>query len=140
MEQKRTGSQKGPPIVESRDKEIDATPEAAKLMLVAPGTAPKTAGVDNILTVIVYGSDKGLIAEKMEQISEERKVEGFKHDVKNMKDSTAVVLIGPEGGKEHRAKSRSLRLCLQRGVGFCRRKLAYTLLIRLAFSRHWTSE
>ncbi|MGQ9725631.1 MAG: ferredoxin domain-containing protein [Candidatus Bathycorpusculaceae bacterium] len=88
-----------PPTIESKNGEKDALLEAAKLMLVAARTAPKTGGVDDILTLIVYGKEKDAIAEKMEQIAEERKIEGFKRDAKNVRDSEAVILIGVKGNK-----------------------------------------
>jgi uncharacterized ferredoxin-like protein len=88
-----------PPIIESEDAEKGAIIEAAKFMLVAARTAPKTAGVDDILTSIVDGHEKKLIAEKMEEIGEERKIEGFKRDAKNVRDSEAVILIGVRGNK-----------------------------------------
>ena len=141
MERKRTCSQKGPPIIESKDKEIDATPEAAELMLVVPETAPRTAGVDDVLTVIVCGSDKGLIAEKIEQISEERNVKSFKHCATNMKDTTVVVMIDARWGK---STGLNYEVC-----GYAtsaesdsaeETTLACTLMIRPAFSRHLTSE
>ena len=88
-----------PPIVQSRDGEMDATLQAANLMMVAARTAPKTAGVDDVLTLIVYGPEKDAIAEKMEKISDERKIEGFRRDAKNVRESAAVVLVGVRGGK-----------------------------------------
>jgi uncharacterized ferredoxin-like protein len=68
-------------------------------MLVAARTAPKTAGVDDILTLIVHGEDKDSIAEKMEEIAETRGNEGFRRDAKNVRDSEAVVLVGVRGSK-----------------------------------------
>jgi uncharacterized ferredoxin-like protein len=68
-------------------------------MIVAARTAPKTAGVDDVLTLIVYGAEKDAIAERMEQIAVERKAEGFRRDAKNVRDSLAVVLVGVRGGK-----------------------------------------
>ena len=88
-----------PPTINSKDCEKDAIQEAARFMLVAARTAPKTSGVDDILTSIVYGLEKDLIAHKMEEIGEERKIEGFKRDARNLRDSEAVVLIGVRGGK-----------------------------------------
>jgi uncharacterized ferredoxin-like protein len=88
-----------PPVIESKNGERDAILEAAKLMLVAARTAPKTMGVDDILTLIVYGEEKDVIANKMEEIAEERKIEGFKRDAKNVRDSEAVVLVGVRGSK-----------------------------------------
>jgi len=88
-----------PPIIESKNGEKDAIFEAAKLMLIAARTAPKSGGVDDILTLIVYGEEKDAIAGKMEEIAEERKIEGFKRDAKNVRDSEAVILIGVRGSK-----------------------------------------
>jgi uncharacterized ferredoxin-like protein len=88
-----------PPIVESKDAEREAILEVAKLMLVAARTAPKSAGIDDILTLIVHGKEKDAIADKMEEIAEKRKPESFKRDAKNVRDSEAVVLIGVRGNK-----------------------------------------
>ncbi len=88
-----------PPIIESKIGEREALLEAARFMLIAARTAPKTAGIDDILTLIVYDEDKDRIAEKMEEIAEERKIEGFKRDAKNVRDSEAIILIGVRGNK-----------------------------------------
>ncbi|MEM3566353.1 MAG: DUF2148 domain-containing protein [Candidatus Bathyarchaeia archaeon] len=87
------------PSIKSENGEREAILEAAKLMLAAARTAPKTAGIDDILTLIVYGEEKDAIAEKMEEIAEQRKIDGFKRDAKNVRDSEAVVLIGVRGRK-----------------------------------------
>jgi uncharacterized ferredoxin-like protein len=88
-----------PPVIKSRNAEREAILETAKLMLVAARTAPKTAGIDDILTLIVYGKEKDNIANKMKEMAEERKIEGFNRDAKNVKDSEAVILIGVRGTK-----------------------------------------
>jgi len=88
-----------PPIIESENGERDAILEAAKLMLIAARTAPKSGGIDDILTLIVHGEEKDDIAEKMEEIAEERKIEAFNRDAKNVRDSEAIVLIGVRGSK-----------------------------------------
>lgn len=85
--------------IESEKGEAEAILEVAKLMQVAARTAPKTAGIDDILTVVVYGEEKEAIAEKMKEIAEQRKIEGFKRDAKNVEDSEAIVLIGVRGSK-----------------------------------------
>jgi len=87
------------PMIESKDAERDAILEAAKLMLISARTAPKSAGVDDVLTIIVYGEEKDAIARKMEEMAEERKIEGFRRDAKNVRDSEAVILIGVRGSK-----------------------------------------
>jgi uncharacterized ferredoxin-like protein len=88
-----------PPTIESKKWEKDAVQEAARFMVVAARTAPKTAGIDDVLTSIVYGPEKNLIADEMEEIGEERKIEGFGRDARNVRDSDAVVLIGVRGSK-----------------------------------------
>ncbi|MEM3579662.1 MAG: DUF2148 domain-containing protein [Candidatus Bathyarchaeia archaeon] len=87
------------PKVEGENGEKEAILEVAKFMLAAARTAPKTAGIDDIITIIVYGEEKDAIAEKMEEIAEQRKIDGFKRDAKNVRDSEAIVLIGVRGSK-----------------------------------------
>jgi len=86
-----------PPVIGGEDVEGEAVLEVAKLMLAAARTAPKTAGVDDIMTLIVYGKEKEAIAHKMEEIAEERKIGGFSRDAKNVRESYAVVLIAVRG-------------------------------------------
>ena len=88
-----------PPVIGSENGEREAVLEAAKLMLAAARTAPKTAGVDDVMTLIVYGKEKDAIADKMEEIGVERKIEGFRRDAKNVRDSIAVVLIAVRGDR-----------------------------------------
>jgi uncharacterized ferredoxin-like protein len=87
------------PKIEGKNGEHEAVLETAKLMLAAARTAPKTGGIDDVVTLIVYGEEKDAIAEKMYEIAEQRKIEGFRRDANNLKDSEAVVLIGVRGKK-----------------------------------------
>jgi uncharacterized ferredoxin-like protein len=86
-------------MIESKNAERDAILEAAKLMLISARTAPKSAGIDDVLTIIVYGEEKDTVVRKMEEMAEERKIEGFRRDAKNVRDSEAVILIGVRGNK-----------------------------------------
>jgi uncharacterized ferredoxin-like protein len=88
-----------PPIVEGESAEREGILEAAKLMLISARTAPKTAGVDDILTSIVYGKEKDVIADKMDETGDERKIRSFKRDARNVRDSEALVLIGVRGSR-----------------------------------------
>jgi uncharacterized ferredoxin-like protein len=88
-----------PPIIESQNAEREAILEVAKLMLVAARTAPKSAGIDDVFTLIAYGREKDALADKMDEIAEQRKSDGFRRDAKNVRDSEAVVLVGVRGGK-----------------------------------------
>jgi len=85
--------------IDSQVSERDAVLEVAKLMLVSARTAPKSGGVDDVCTLVLRGEKKDAVAEQMERIGEERKLEGFKRDAKNVRDSEAVVLIGVRGNK-----------------------------------------
>ena len=87
------------PIFKSEESESEALLHASRLMLVSARTAPKSGGVDDTLTVIVVGKEKEALAEEMDKIAEERKIEGFKRDAKNLRDSEAAVLIGVRGTK-----------------------------------------
>ena len=89
------------PIVQSDECEREAIMQVSKLMLASARTAPKTGGVDDLLTAIVFESEKESLAVEMEKIAEDRKIEGFKRDAKNVRDSETVVLIGVRGTKKY---------------------------------------
>lgn len=57
------------PTIESKNGEKEALLEAAKLMLVAARTAPKSGGIDDTLTLIVYSGEKDAIAERLKVLS-----------------------------------------------------------------------
>jgi uncharacterized ferredoxin-like protein len=90
------------PIITSKQAEKDALLQAAKLMLLAARTAPKSGGIDDIQTTLVYGEEKDAIVAEMRKISQERPnaSAGFKRDAKNLQDSEGAVLIGIRGTKK----------------------------------------
>jgi len=73
--------------------------ETAKLMLVSARTAPKSAGIDDLVLAVVYGKEKEEIVAEMEKIAGERDSTGFMRDSKNLRDSEVVLLIGAKGPK-----------------------------------------
>ncbi len=73
--------------------------QAAKLMLVSARTAPKSAGIDDIIVAVISGKEKNEVAEEMVKIAEERQSKGFIRDSENLWNSEAVVLIGVKGSK-----------------------------------------
>jgi len=75
--------------------------QAAELMMISARTAPKSGGVDDVLTAIVYGDEKESMAAEMDKIADERNIPGFKRDAKNVRDSEVVVLIGVRGTKKY---------------------------------------
>ena len=68
-------------------------------MLISARTAPKSGGVDDVLTLIVLGKEKDDLADEMDRIADERKISGFKRDAENLRNSAATILIGVRGQK-----------------------------------------
>jgi uncharacterized ferredoxin-like protein len=90
------------PILDSKSSEIEGLLDAARLMLVSARTAPKSGGVDDVLTAIVVGKEKDDLADEMDRIAEERKISGFKRDAANLRNSEATVLVGVMGNKSYK--------------------------------------
>ncbi len=86
-------------MIEAKEGEMEALLQASKLMLASARTAPKSGGIDDIVASIVYGVEKDALADEMEKLAEERGIETFKRDAKNVRDSGAIVLIGVRGAK-----------------------------------------
>ena len=89
------------PLVDGNVLEKQGVLEAAKMILVSARTAPKTGGVDDILTCLVDGEEIEQIAKGMDNIGEDRGIDGFHRDANNVRDSDAVVLIGVRGNKKY---------------------------------------
>lgn len=87
------------PVIDSAGSEIEGLLTVAKLMIVSARTAPKSGGRDDVETLLVFGAEKDRIADEMEKMGAERNIKGFLRDGKNVRDSTAVVLVGVEGTK-----------------------------------------
>jgi uncharacterized ferredoxin-like protein len=66
------------PIISSEEDEKEGIMQVAKLMLVSARTAPKSGGVDDTLTALIFGAEKNSLAAEMEKIAEERKLSRFK--------------------------------------------------------------
>ncbi|HML03045.1 MAG TPA: DUF2148 domain-containing protein [Candidatus Bathyarchaeia archaeon] len=90
------------PIVTSKEGEREGLIEAARIMLLSARTAPKSAGIDDILTAMVHGKEKEEIVVEMDKIAQQRQnaSSGFKRDGQNLRDSEAVLLIGVKGTKK----------------------------------------
>lgn len=98
-------------VIGSSVAEKEAVFDVAKKMCVAARTAPKTRGIDLIVTAILTEKDLEKLANTMEEL-------GHKHDeqfcnrnirdAKNVRNSDAVVIIGTK------TKPRGVTFC-----GFC---------------------
>ncbi len=86
-------------IIDGKDAEFEAVIQVAKLMCVAARTAPKARGIDNIVTLVVYGEELEKIAKEMERLAEELGYKFFIRDADNVRKSHAVVLIGLKDAK-----------------------------------------
>ena len=84
-------------IIKEDEAEEKGIVEVAQLMLVSAKTAPKAGGIGDILSVIVSGKEKDDLALEMEKVAEERSVPNFKRDAMNVRNSSAVVLVGVRG-------------------------------------------
>ena len=87
-------------LLENDEAEKDALMIAARLMMVAARTAPKSGGRDDIPTAIVSGDEKDKIVSTMREIAAEREIQGFERDAENTEKSDLVVLIGARGDKK----------------------------------------
>lgn len=103
------------------DKILDEIiPELAKKIIVAARTAPKTRGMNNLITAILTGNDIRLLANKMKEIGEANDNHIFLRDSQNVLDGAkAVVLLGCK------ISAAGLQLCGLCGFENCDEKNKY---------------
>ncbi len=88
-------------ILDGKEEERQGIMQTARIMVVSARTAPKSGGVDDILTSVVYGSEILALAEDMEKIGSERGVEAWRRQAQEIKGADAIVLIGVRGTKRY---------------------------------------
>lgn len=84
-------------LYSSSEMEQRAVMEAASLMCAAARTAPKTKGMDNIVTMVLTGEEIRRLSDKMKEIGlrEFGRPEGhFTRDAMSILQAQAVVLVG----------------------------------------------
>jgi uncharacterized ferredoxin-like protein len=86
-------------ILTAIEVEQEAIVIAAKLIMTAVTTAPKTRGVSTIQSALIQGEDKERLAQAMEIHGNRKASVGdiFKRDAQNVRCSAAVLLIGVKG-------------------------------------------
>ena len=89
------------PILDGKGQERQGVMETANLMVVSARTAPKSGGVDDVFTAIVYGQEINDLAADMEKIAVERNIEAWKRQAQNVKGADVIVLIGVRGTKRY---------------------------------------
>jgi uncharacterized ferredoxin-like protein len=87
------------PVMSSNDVEKSGLEKIAELMVVAARTAPKTRGVDEVVTAVVSGEEKDAIADEMARLYKDKRnpLAFFERDAGNLKASPLLVLIGVTG-------------------------------------------
>jgi len=86
-------------ILTAIEVEQEAIVIAAKLIMAAVTTAPKTRGVSTIQSALIQGEDKERLAQAMEIHGNRKASVGdiFQRDAQNVRCSAAVLLIGVKG-------------------------------------------
>jgi uncharacterized ferredoxin-like protein len=74
--------------------ERDGLLEVARRICIAARTAPKGKGTDNLVTMVLTGSEKDEIAREMQRIGEETGVAFFVRDANCLRSAGALVLLG----------------------------------------------
>ena len=81
-------------IIKSYEAEEKVALDVAQQMAVAARTAPKACGADSIETVILSGSEKSLLTDKMREIAIDTGLAFFTRDAGNIDNSHCIILIG----------------------------------------------
>jgi len=81
-------------IYEGTDLEKKAAYAVADLMVLAAKTAPKGCGLDNVVSLVLDGKEKDVLADEMRKISKETGSDFYERDAGNVDNSHLIVLIG----------------------------------------------
>lgn len=86
-------------ILTSNQAEQEAVLTAARLIMAAVTTSPKTRGVSNLSSVLLQGEEKERLARAMEEkfSKKENRLDSFPRDAQNIRRSAAALLIGVKG-------------------------------------------
>lgn len=86
-------------VLTSQQAEQEAVLTAARLIMAAVTTSPKTRGVSSISSVLVQGEEKERLAKAMEEHGSHKSFNRdiFLRDANNIRRSLAVLLIGVKG-------------------------------------------
>ena len=83
-------------IYSSKDMESRAVLDTAAKICAAARTAPKTRGMDGLVTCVLTGEDKSQLAAQMRKLADELDYAFFNRDADSVDASDAVVLFGME--------------------------------------------
>ncbi len=89
------------PVLDGKEQERQGVLQTANLMVVSARTAPKSGGIDDVLTAVVYGPEIATIANDMEKIADERNMEAWRRGARGVREAQAIVLVGVRGTKKY---------------------------------------
>lgn len=81
-------------LYSSNELEQRAILDAAARICAAARTAPKTKGMDGLVTCVLTDAEKAQLAEKMRQLADELSLAFFRRDADNLDSADAVALFG----------------------------------------------
>ena len=86
-------------VLTSQQAEQEAILTAAKLIMAAITTSPKTRGVSTLSSVLVQGEEKEKLAKAMEDhlLKKKSNLDFFNRDAQNIRQSAGVLLVGVRG-------------------------------------------
>ncbi len=89
------------PILDGKEQERQGVMQTANLMVVSARTAPKSGGIDDILTAVIHGPEIQALVHDMEKIATERKMESWNRQAENVENAEVIVLLGVRGTKKY---------------------------------------
>ena len=104
-------------IYSAKDMETRAALDAAARMCAAARTAPKTKGMDGLVTCVVTGEEKEQLEDELRRLAGELQLAFFLRDADNVDVSQAVVLFGMQ--EQRRGIGAGCRYCHSADCGDC---------------------
>lgn len=101
----------------SQELEQRAVLDTAARMCAAARTAPKTKGMDGLVTAVVTGEEKAALSAQMRALSDSLGYAFFMRDADNIDTADAVVLFGMH--EERRGLGAGCAYCHFAGCGAC---------------------
>lgn len=107
-------------IYSSKEMEAQAIQQTAAAVCAAARTAPKTKGMDGLLTCVVTGEDKHRLAEEMRRLAEPLGYAFFLRDADNVDAADAVVIFAMH--EQRRGLDAGCQYCHFSDCGTCRQQ------------------
>ena len=95
------------PLIDAGEAEREGLLRVSELMAIAARTAPKTRGVDEVVTAIVKGEEKDAVADEMAKHYKGKRnpLPFFERDAENLRRSPLLLLLGVRGTSPKRPEN-----------------------------------